>query len=473
MNLAFGKQSVFMRNMEQLLAQFFSPYQPCFFNLATDFFSRPKAERQAINLAEHHWQQTQQAGASTALQQQARRHFTDLQYEDEKQRLTRWQSLQQLAEGLLQLSEGNQPSETLTLSARLLGALLITATGKKNKTSLLEYAYKPCYRALLTLRLLDDLLEHKVLKEPQWQQWYAERNPAAPDQCPYRQQLQLPIVMACIIQHCGQLNLDAQKILSQRETGSKTDRALSQEERARFLAFSQQGSIDFLQSGLGDIPYRGNHREQRALHQQQHQALLTLLLRFINATPETVVGSLFKVPQAYASVVLPGRNRYNYDALPRAALLLREAVKRAEYHGALVDRLFRMLGLFPQGYGVVYTPLGDDGQPQLKYEFAIVNSLYPDKPEHPGCRVVSRNQQYRNTGYNINLSAELNLYFKPARDRLKALPEKRLKALLNALYQDGEAQYANKLLPHCWQPDTFFSVPENQNLWHSAEQRQN
>lgn len=473
MNLAFGKQTVFIRNLEQLLAQFYHPQQACYFNLAQAFFSQQQQQQQALDLAEKNWQLAQQEQGKKDVLQKARTVFTDLQYEDEKLRVQRWLVLRQLADSLLQLSEGNQPSETLTLSARLFGSLLITALGKKRKTALMEYAYKPCYRAILTLRLLDDLLQHAIIKDPEWQQWYQNRNLTEPDHCPYRQQLQVPVVMACIIQHLGQLNLEAQRILSKQEVASKTERALSTEEREQYLALSQQGCLNYLKFGLGDLPYRGNNREERTQHQQQQQHLVTLLQRFITAPANTLIGSLFKVPQAYTSVVLPGRQRYSYEALPKAPLLLREAVRRAEYDGRLVDRIFRMLGLFPQGYGVVYTPLGDDGKPQQRYEFAIVNSLYPEKPEQPGCRVVSRNQQYRNTGYNINLSTELNLYFKPARDRLKTLPEKRLRELLNVLYQDGDAQYARKLLPHCWQPDNFFSLAENQNLWHSAEQRQN
>lgn len=473
MNLAFGKQTVFVRNLEQLLAQFYHPQQGCYFNLAQAFFSQQQQQQQALDLAEKNWQQAQQEQGKKEVLQKARTLFTDLQYEDEKLRVQRWLGLRQLADSLLQLSEGSQPSETLTLSARLFGSLLITALGKKRKTALMEYAYKPCYRAILTLRLLDDLLQQAIIKDPEWQQWYQNRNLAEPDNCPYRQQLQLPVVMACIIQHLGQLNLEAQRILSKQDATSKTERALSTEEREQYLALSQQGCLNYLKFGLGDLPYRGNNREERTQHQQQQQHLVTLLQRFITAPANTLIGSLFKVPQAYTSVVLPGRQRYSYEALPKAPLLLREAVRRAEYDGRLVDRIFRMLGLFPQGYGVVYTPLGDDGKPQQRYEFAIVNSLYPEKPEQPGCRVVSRNQQYRNTGYNINLSTDLNLYFRPARDRLKTLPEKRLRELLNVLYQDGDAQYARKLLPHCWQPDNFFSLAENQNLWHSAEQRQN
>lgn len=471
LNLAFVKKSVFVRNLEQLLGFLYSPNHACFYREALDFFQQRQARQQELHLAEQRWQQAQQ-GTNADVLKQTRKTFTDLQFVDEKQRIARWQSLLQAAEALLQLSEGSQASDSQMLSARLLGGLLITSASNKRKLLLLEYAYKPLYRALLSLRLLEHLLEQQILKDPQWQAWYLHRDITQPAECEYRQKLQLPLVMATFLQHFGQLDPDAQFLLTA-ASDNVPEKAFSAQEREHFLALTLQGSLQLLQQGLGQLPFSRGNKEQREQHLQQQQFLQQQLHRFITAKADSPLGSLLKVPQAYTSIVLPGRSRYNYDALPRAALLMREAAARGDYNGLLVDCLFRIVGLFPQGYGVVFTPLGDDGKPQLKYEFAIVNSLYPEKPEQPGCRVVSRNQQYRNTGYNISLSTELNLYFKPARDRLKTLPEQRLKELLNMLYQDGEAKYLSRLVPKCWQPENFFSVPEHQNLWHSAQQRQN
>lgn len=471
MNQALVKKSVFVRNLEQLLDLLYCPTRDCLYREVQDFFQHRQARQQELLLAEQNWQRAQLGGDPDTLKR-SRTIFTDLQFSDEKQRSARWQSLLQAAEALLQLSEGAKNSDSQMLSARLLGGLLITANSNKRKQLLIEYAYKPIYRAILSLRLLEHLLEQQILKEPQWQDWYQRRDITQPALCPYRQQLQLPLVIATFLQHFGQLDTDAQLLLTTVQPHCP-EQAFSPDERQRFLALSLQGSLQLLTHGLGVQPINRGNREQREQHLQQQQFLQQQLHRFINAKSDSPLGSLFKVPQAYTSVVLPGRSRYNYDSLPKAALLLREGAARGNYHGLLVDCLFRIVGLFPQGYGVVFTPLGDDGKPQLKYEFAIVNALYPEKPEQPGCRVVSRNQQYRNTGYNISLSAELNLYFNPARNRLKTLPEERLKELLNMLYQDGEAKYLSKLLPKCWQPDNFFSVPEHQNLWHSAQQRTN
>lgn len=473
MKQALPKKSVFVRNLEQLLAFLYSSQQSCFYAQAVDFFQERQSRQQQLALAEKSWQQAQQANAKPEQLQHSRKIFMDLQYADEKQRLARWQSLRQVAEALLQLCEGSSAAESQMLSARLLGGLLITSGSNIRKALLLEYAYKPLYRALLTLRLLERLLEQQILKDPNWLLWFSQRDTSAPESCPYRQKLQLPLIMATVIQHFGQLDPDAQRLLKQDQTISNSDKALSAAEREVYLALTLQGSVQLLQQGLGMQPFTRGTKEQREQHLQTEQFLQQQIHKLVTAKPNTPLGGLLKVPQAYTSIVMPGRSRYNYDSLPRAALLMREAAHRGDYHSLLVDILFRIVGLFPQGYGVVFTPMGDDGKPLLKYEFAIVNSLYPEKPEQPGCRVVSRNQQYRNTGYNISLSPELNLYFKPARDHLKTLPEQRLKELLNMLYQDGEEKYLSKLVPKCWQPDNFFSVPEHQNLWHNAEQRQN
>lgn len=472
MNLAAASKSVFLRNLEHCLALLYQPGQSCFYSLVKRFFTQNQALQLELATAEHCWQQAVNEKEPADQVQQYRKRYTDLLFDYEKQRTQCWSALIAVAENLLQLSEGQNNTETLSLSARVLGSVFITAKSKKNKPLLLEFAYKPLYRAVLLLRLLDQLLTEQIVTEPQWQEWFQKRTPHASDECPYRQQLQLPIVMACLLEHFGKLDTQAQNLLTAGGQQS-ADRILSVDERAQFLTLCRLGSATLLAQGLGDLPYRGSKREEREQHQQQHQKLLHKLQLLISTRPDNILGSLFKVSQAYSAIVLPGRGRYKYDSLPRAALLMRDAVQRGEYNGLIVDRLFRLVGIFPQGFGMVFIPLTEDGKPQLKYEFAIVNSLYPDKPDRPICRIVSRNQELKNTTYNISLSPEYNLYFKPARDRLKSIPEQKLKELLQLLYKDAEAQYLRHLLPQCWEADNFFSLSAHQNLWNSGHLKQN
>ncbi|MDX1537101.1 hypothetical protein [Arsukibacterium sp.] len=471
-----AKSSVMVYRLERLLDVLYSGDASCFYQRSKAFFASYRQQQAELCKAEQRWQHLQQtASASQAERQHARQHYSELQYQDEKGRLMRWADLQLLAEQLLQLSEGESNSETLAFSARLLGCLQIMVPTAKRQRERVQFAYKPLYRAVLSLRLLDHLLAQQLLDEPALVSHYQLRNRQAPDDCPYRQHVQLPIVMAILLQDIGLLHPDALGIIQGELAQFDSGRPLNIDERSRLLKISSDASLALLEQGFGIAPYKGNNkaeREQYFAAQQQRLHWLSQLLQ-LDPTDKTLFGSLLKVPQVYASIVLPGRQRFNYALLPKAALLMREGARRNEYNGLLVDQLLRITGLFPQGYGVVFTPLAADNQPQDRYEFAIVNGLYPQKPEQPNCRVVSRQQQYRNTGIDISLQTDYNLYFKVARERLEVLPEHRLKALLNALYQDGEARYLRKLLPRCWQPEQFFTEPAHQNLWQNATLKQN
>lgn len=471
-----AKSSVLVYRLERLLSSLYSSEATCFYQRSKVFFASYRQQQTDLEQAGQRWQHLQDAAkANQAARQQARQHYTELQYQDEKARLMRWADLQLLAEQLLQLSEGDNHNETLAFSARLLGCLQIMVPTAKGQRELVQFAYKPLYRIVLSLRLLDHLLAQQLLDEPALLSHYQLRNRQSPDDCPYRQHVQLPLVMAILLQDIGLLHPQAMDIIQGELAQFDSGRALSTAERQRLLSISTDASLVLLQQGFGIAPYKGNDKAERELYfiaQQQRLQWLSQLLQ-LNPADKTLFGSLLKVPQVYASIVLPGRQRFNYALLPKAALLMRDGARRNEYSGLLVDQLLRITGLFPQGYGVVFIPLGADLQPQDRYEFAIVNGLYPQKPEHPNCRVVSRQQQYRNTGMDISLQTDYNLYFKVAREQLEVLPEHRLKALLNALYQDGEARYLRKLLPRCWQPEQFFHEPAHQNLWQNAMLKQN
>lgn len=471
-----AKSSVMVYRLERLLDVLYSGEPNCFFQRSKAFFASYRQQQTELKQAEQRWQQLQQASnVSQAAKKQARQYYSELQYQDERARLMRWADLQMLAEQLLKLSEGESNGETLAFSARLLGCLQIMVPTAKRQRELVQFAYKPLYRAVLSLRLLDHLLAQQLLDEPALVSHYQLRNRQAPDDCPYRQHVQLPIVMAVLLQDIGLLHPEALGIIQGELAQFDPDRPLNLDERERLLKVSSEASLALLQQGFGIAPYKGNdkiEREQYFAAQQQRLHWLSQLLQ-LNPADKTLFSGLLKVPQVYASIVLPGRQRFNYALLPKAALLMREGAKKNEYNGLLVDQLLRITGLFPQGYGVVFTPLAADNQPQDRYEFAIVNGLYPQKPEQPNCRVVSRQQQYRNTGLDISLQTDYNLYFKAARERLAVLPEHRLKALLNALYKDGEERYLRKLLPRCWQPEQFFTEPAHQNLWQNATMKQN
>src|SRR5690606_4858802 len=103
--------------------------------------------------------------------------------------------------------------------------------------------------------------------------------------------------------------------------------------------------------------------------------------------------------QVYSSIVLPGRHRYQYEALPKASLLLKDSVSRGQFPAIWVKHLLTITGIFPQGFGIAFIPAKQDSAFAEKYELAIVNQLYPPSPAEPLCRIVSRNLQYRRGGH--------------------------------------------------------------------------
>lgn len=471
MKKATPQDTTFVRKLDRLLAQLYHPTTPSVYQQVQQFYQQGQTQHLQYLHLEQAWQQHGN-DIDKATSTKARQAYLAAQLQDERLRQSRWTMLLDVAEQLLQLSEGQQTTDTLNFSARMLGCLQITASSDKRQQLLMQFAYKPLYRAVLTLRLLDHLLQQQQLPDPAIVEAYQQRQINNAAHCPYRQHIQLPLVIAIFLQDMGQLHPVAMQLLTGHYQQYDLNHPLTPVERQQFLAQCQTASLDMLKQGLGLLPVKSNKREEReqALEQQQ-QRLQWLELLLHQKMPALI--SVLKVPQVYSSVVLPGRKRFNYQSLPKAALLMRDGAKRGEYSGLMVDQLLRITGLFPQGYGVVFTPLTSEGKALQRYEFAIVNGLYPSRPEQPRCRVVSRQQQYRNTGQDISLDVPNNLYFKPARLHLEVLPEQRLKELLTLLYTDSEERYLRKLLPRCWQPRQFFSDPAHQNLWQNALLKQN
>jgi hypothetical protein len=377
-----------------------------------------------------------------------------------------------LAEKILRLTDGITAAETLTRSARVLGCLQLTVPGRRWRE--LQFGYKLMYRATLSLRLLDHALQHKLLAEPALQQFFARREPGN-DDCPYRLNVQLPLVIAVMLLDAGQLEPDAVTMLIGYTGELDASRSLAPDERDDYLQRCQSATQQLVGTALDLLPYRGNSKQEKQQHQTLELQRLNLIRQLIQLQnePASLLGNILKIPQVYSSMVLPGRQRYVYEALPKASLLLKDSVVRGQLNGVLVQHFLRITGVFPQGYGIAFTPRQQDSALPEKYELAVVNQLYPPKLAEPLCRIVSRNLQYRRTGHNCCISIEHNLFFKPARQRLAVIPSQRLEQILARLSADWQPGQLRRFIPRCWHPEQFFSKREHQNLWNDAPQQRN
>ena len=389
---------------------------------------------------------------------------------DESNAILATERLRDLAEKILLLAEGNSRNETLTRSARVLAALQLTVPHSSKRWYEVHFSIKILYRTVLSLRLLMHMLENNQMKHDWILQQY-QLQKTGDNNCPFRQNVQIPIIIAPLLMDSGQLHPDITDMLSGESKELDPLRNLQAEEREQFLVTNKSARLDVTKSILTALPQKANTRDERESDLLLQNKVLDFCRECLSKLdePKSLLGNLLKIPQVYSSIVLPGRKRFVYEALPKAALLLRDAVKNSQLNGTLVDQLLTITGVFPQGYGIVFIPEQSTNILHEKYELAVVNQLYPPRAVEPLCRIVTNNLMFRKGGYNCRLSVANNLYFKVARKKLAVVPEHRLQNILSNLSADFHPGQLRHSLPRCWLPDQFFSQPEHQNLWNNAQ----
>lgn len=474
----------YIRQLKRLISSLLSvsKFQHSIYGQASQFFERDASAKQQLQQLEQSWEQSQQqlktATAKTearliAQVQQHRQAFVTAEQQYQQQRQHRQSELVILCHQFLKLSEGVNRSDTILRSSKLLGCLQLLAPSEGDLIASVQQKYKPLYKATLSLRLLDHLLEQGLITNSYILQKAALRltDRELDQSCPFRDDVQIPLLMALLLQDVGHYHPEAMMVLCGPYGELPRSRELDVEERQQFLESSLQASLRFLLQGIAVPKYRGNSKAERDefdKNEQDKLAFAATLMRNAN-DPGVGIGNLLKIPQVYASAVLPGRNRFDYQALPKVALILKSGASQGRYDPRMADALLTITGIFPQGYGIVFLPTPLPGQVAERYEFAIVNSLYPQQAEVPVCRIVTRNLQFRHSGQNCTISVANNLYFKPARQQLAVIPQARLSEILSKLSSGFETGQLRHMLPRYWHPDEFFANPKHQNLWNRTE----
>jgi hypothetical protein len=390
----------------------------------------------------------------------------------------RMAALKRLCRDILELCQGESVEETNMLSAKLLGTIQLLSPTEGKQISASNQKSKHLYKAILSLRLLDKLLADGELNNAYVQQRVeaSKGKKALKDEYhPFRDDVQLPLLMAALLQDIGTCHPDAQLILKGPEGKADEFRVLDNDERVALLQISYRESLKYVVQGLGLEKYSGNSKQEREQHlklEAERQNFVVMLLK--NAIkPEHGIGNLLKIPQIYTSVVLSTKSSYAYDTLPKVALVLEKGVEKGIYSKVAVDALLAITGVFPQGFGVTYIPKDSDRQDLDRYEYAIVTGLYPADIRQPICRMVTRNLTYNVSAQGCIISVDNNLYYPPARKKLEKISEERLLEILSKLVSNFEERKNMPLLPKCWHPDEYFSYVKNQNLWNKVVMHNN
>ncbi|TYK65262.1 hypothetical protein [Colwellia echini] len=391
----------------------------------------------------------------------------------------RYASLLAITRNILELAEGENFVENNKKSAQFLGTIqLLSPTEGKNVAASNEQS-KSVYKAVLSLRLLDQLIINGQISEPYISKFLvgvsAEQylNFAYHDYKAYKrfiEQVKIPLIMAALLQDIGNYHPKAQAILCGEEGNLNPFRTLEVEQRKQLLQINYSETIRYLVEGIGMPTFKGNtkpERDQFKRDEQDKLAFIRLLLK-TSVNPKGSVGNILKVPQIYTSIILSTKDNYNYKLLPQVFQVLNKNAELGACEQRVVDALYKITGMFPQGFGVVYMPHGGFIEQGDCYEFAIVNTLYPDNPEHPHCRMATRKLAYIGYGQNIAVPIHKNLYFTQTAKKLARLSKARLNEILELLSSNPEERKKLDLLPRCWQANEYFSAKINQKLWNNV-----
>ncbi|MEI6894173.1 MAG: hypothetical protein V5789_05980 [Colwellia sp.] len=394
------------------------------------------------------------------------------------QRAERCAYLLSISLTIFELAEGGGLTENNRKSARFLGTIQLLSTTEGKQVAESNERSKSVYKAVLCLRLLDDLIINGLMNESYIKKFLVDISPeqyinfSSHDHEAYlrfSEQVKIPLIMAALLQDIGNYHPRAQRILCGEDNKLNPYRTLDTEQRKKLLRIDYSQTIKYLNDGIGMPDFVGNTKADREQFLLDEQGKLTFINQLLkqSVNPKKTIGNLLKVPQIYTSIILSTKPNYKYKVLPQVFQVLNRSAELGICEQAVVDALYKVTGMFPQGYGVVYVPSGEFSDVGDCYEYAIVNSLYPKHAQHPHCRMTTRKLTYMGYGQNIILLKNQNLYFSQTANKLARLSKERLHEILSLLSSNAHERQQLDLLPRCWHANEFFSLKAHQNLWNN------
>ncbi|GGD51056.1 hypothetical protein [Lacimicrobium alkaliphilum] len=459
-----------------------TPVRDSLYEHATEYFALQAAEEQKQIQLNSQLQTASEATSKNAEQQQkkAQSNLREYQQKLREARIERLNNLLQICEKILHLTDGKDEQEIQRNCARLLGTMLLITPTEKRKVGQSNQRTKHLYKAVLSLLLLermvaDNQISNQYVLKHAGQRISAPENKDTASQCPYRNHVQVPLLMTALMQDIGQYHPDAQRILKGPDGDLNEFRVLEKDQRLNLLKISYQQTLAYLKTGLGKNIYVGNSKQERDDFNQNEDEKMKFIFTLLKSSldPQQSIGNLLKVPQVYTSVVLSTKAVYDYESLPKAAMVLEKAAEKGALNKTAVDSFVRIVGYFPQGFGITYIPKDSDRRDLDRYEYAIVTALYPEDPHVPNCRTATKSLTFSQFGQGLRVGKDNNLYYPQARKKLERMSKERLLEILSKLVSNFEERKELDLLPKCWHPYTYFSYAKHQNLWNKKTTKTN
>jgi hypothetical protein len=399
---------------------------------------------------------------------------------EQMQRTERHSSLLSISLAIIELAEGKSYTENNRKSAQFLGTILLISPTEGQRVATSNEQSKSIYKAVLCLRLLDRLIIEGQMVEPYINKFLIDITPkqyidfASYDSDSHQrftEQVKIPLIMAALLQDIGHYHPKAQAILCGDHGKFDPFRTLEVKERKEVLKINSRETLKYLTEGIGMPTFVGNTKVERDKFQVDEKGKLSFikLLLKTSVSPKNTIGNVLKVPQIYTSIILSTKANYNYKLLPQVFQVLNKNAELGACAQSVVGALYTITGMFPQGFGIVYMPLGGIREQGECYEYAIVNNLYPAKAEQPNCRIATRQLTFISYGQNLLIPNNSNLYFTQTAKKLARLSKDRLNEILELLSSNSQERKELDLLPRCWYANEFFSLKANQNLWNKVD----
>ncbi|GMM69424.1 hypothetical protein MTsDn1_27190 [Alteromonas sp. MTD1] len=462
--------SMYTQQVKQLINMVYpqeAGYGSIFEDARHYFSSAPEQEKQIQTLKAQLANATEKESDSKEQLEAKLKKNTALLNSDRNGRLER---LQAVINKIVQLCEGDSFDETQLLSAKFLGTLLLLTRGNEGNFAKIHQRYKPIYKAVLTLRLVDKLLRHKTVAHTYLSKYKNTLSRFDDEQegfTRWKEALATPLITAALLQDVGLHCPDALNILKGENGDLDEFRLLEETQRKSLLKINFHNTLKYLSEGLGTPTYIGNDKAEReafnAKQKDAHAFLLSVVKdAFIS---KTGLGELVKIPQIYVSIVLSTKPDYTRLSLPKGYMLIEQLAKKGSLNKQLAQDFIDIVGYFPQGFGVTFIPVNEKGYEKNQFECAIVTGLNPSNPAEPTCKVVTRNQNYISSGAMEVIPKARNLYFQGNRKKLMRMGKERLMEIINQLSSNVSSDAVEDLVPSFWEPHDFFGYKKHQNLW--------
>ncbi|MEP2652686.1 MAG: hypothetical protein ABJH06_11920 [Paraglaciecola sp.] len=470
--------SDYTQNVQTLLnkIQHNSTRKDSFFELAQIYYTSCQADAGALRTCQENVKGAEDYLSSVSgtkreyAQQQIKKFQNDLKIEEHKQcidRQHRYKCLANICVNILRLTEGKNQQQTELKSSKLLATLFMLSSSETSNRQQMHQLYKPLYKAVLSLRLLDKLLAQDMLTNTYITSRFDPTTRFSKDASRYSQfqlDVAIPVIIAALLQDIGMQHPETQRLLKGADGTQDEFRVLDKETRTLLLIINHEQTQDFITNGIGVSEYEGNdsNKQERFEKKQINRMKFVsgLLTDAIKPTEDSI-GNIVKIPQIYSSFVLSTKPVYRFLDLPNVITVLKNSAKHEFICSHACEYFIKLVGHFPLGLGMLYLlPHKQDD-----YYYAIVTRLNPKHPNSPTCRRVTSLDNNNEDEKDFTLSEDNNLFYENPKQHLESLSQE----ALNSLRESHIRRLSETKLPYFnegfWNPYRYFSINKQQRLW--------